>query len=42
MFLVTILDFMVLNLCSGIMKNHLQSVLVLLVVNKFYGITVIS
>jgi len=42
MFLITILDFMVLNLHSGIMKNHWQSVLVLLVVSKFYCITVIS
>lgn len=32
-FFITILDFMVLNLHSGIMKNHLQSVLVLLVVS---------
>jgi len=42
MFVITVLDFMVLNLHSGIMKNHLQSLLVLLVVSKFSGITVIS
>lgn len=35
MFVITILDFMVLNLHSGIMKNHLQSVLVMLFVSKF-------